>query len=156
MSTFADRTLASGVESRQEWSPARVFLVAAGVYLLVVGIAGFLIDRSFPVGSGEALHSGSADIFGIFKTNGWHSLSAVLFGALAIAFAIKPETARAGALVVGVPNALVLFAFLIEDPRTFWFASNGADQVAHALLGFGGIAAALLTRKPNVSTGARA
>lgn len=154
MTTVFDRRPPLGAPS-SAWSPARLFLVAAGIYLLVIGTAGFLYDASFPIGSDEAARAGSGQIFGIFETNGWHNLAGLVFGILAVAFALKPETARAGALVVGVPNALVLIAFALEDPRTFWFASNGADSVVHALLGFGGIAAALATRSHSLRTEGR-
>jgi preprotein translocase subunit SecG len=129
-----------------EWSPARVYLAVAGAYLIVVGIAGFLIQRSFPIGAAEVESAGSAEVFGVFETNGWHNLAALVFGIVAVYFLIRPDRAAFGALIVGVPNAFVAIVFALADPKTFWFASNGADSVAHVLLGAGGIAAALMSR----------
>ena len=127
------------------WSAARVYLVVAGVYLVGVGVIGFFYDASFPIGAEAARRAGSAEIFGIFETNGWHNVAGLLFGAVAVYFATRPRDDVFGALVLAVPNALVTVAFAVEDPRTFWFASNGADNVVHATLGFGGIVVALLT-----------
>ena len=126
-----------------EWSPARLYLALTALYLIVLGVAGFLYDASFPTSSAEVGH---AHVFGIFETNGWHNLAGVAFGVIALVALLDPARARIGALVVAVPNAVVFVTFALFDPRTFLFASNGADNVVHALLGFGGIAAALLTR----------
>jgi uncharacterized membrane protein len=117
----------------------------AGIYLVVLGGAGFFYDSSFPTASGAVRHD---HIFGVFETNGWHNVAGLAFGLIAIAFLASPERARLGALVVGVPNAIVFLAFALWDPRTFLIASNGADQIVHFVLGFGGIAAAMATRQP--------
>lgn len=133
---------ASGTFAGQ-WSPARIYLAITAVYLLLLGVAGFVADASFPTSSAAVGHH---HLFGIFDTNGWHNLAAIVFGAIAVVALLDPVRARMGALVVAVPNALVFVTFALLDPSTFWFASNGADNVVHALLGFGGIAAALATR----------
>ncbi|MFN2589237.1 MAG: DUF4383 domain-containing protein [Actinomycetota bacterium] len=133
-------------ETGSGWTPARIYLAGAGVYLVVVGAVGFLYDASFPVGAEEAARAGSDHVFGVFETNGWHNLAGLVFGVIALLFLTRPRDAVLGALVVGVPNAATFVAFLVEEPTTFWFASNGADAVAHAALGFGGIVAALLSR----------
>jgi hypothetical protein len=120
-----------------------VYLAVSGVYLIVLSGAGFLYDSSFPTSSEHVMHDLA---FGVFETNGWHNVAGLLFGLIAIAFLVRPEWARVGAVIVGVPNAIVFVAFALWDPRTFLIASNGADQVVHAALGFGGILAALATR----------
>jgi Domain of unknown function (DUF4383) len=125
-----------------QWSPARVYLAVTAAYLLVLGVAGFLSDASFPTSSAAVGHH---HVLGIFDTNGWHNLAGMVFGALALVAALDPTRARMGALIVAVPNAFVFVTFALVDPSTFWFASNGADNVVHAVLGFGGIAAALAT-----------
>ena len=126
-----------------EWSPARVYLAITAAYLLVLGIGGFFADASFPTSSAAVGH---AHAFGIFETNGWHNLAGLAFGVIALVACLAPERARIGALIVAIPNAIVFVTFALWDPATFLFASNGTDNVVHALLGFGGIAAALATR----------
>jgi hypothetical protein len=149
MSTIASgrSRLRAGLGRR--WSPARVYLLASGIYLAILGGFGFLYNHSFPMGARAMQHASSAHVFGTFETNGWHNLAGLLFGIIALAFVIRPERARLGALVVGLPNAFVFITFAVADPKTFWIASNGADSVVHAVLGFGGILAALATRSPN-------
>jgi hypothetical protein len=123
------------------------------VYLVLIGAIGFLYNASFPIGADATARAPSAEVFGLFETNGWHNLAGVVFGLIALYFLLaRPRDAAFGALVVGVPNAITFVAFLIEEPATFWFASNGADAVAHAVLGFGGILAAALSlgRRPRV------
>jgi hypothetical protein len=145
MSTVADRR--QGLEAAEPWSPARFYLIVAGIYLVITGGAGFFYNRAFPIGRAAVGREGVDYIFGIFETNGWHNLAGFVFGVIALYFFFfRPERARLGAFIVSVPNALVTITFAMFDPRLFWFASNGADNVVHALLGFGGIAAALVTR----------
>src|SRR5688500_13753028 len=85
-----------------EWTPARVYLVVTGVYLVVVGAVGFLYNASFPVGAESAARAPSAEVFGLFETNGWHNLAGLLFGVIALLFLARPRGAALGALVVGV------------------------------------------------------
>ncbi len=135
------------VEAEPAWTPARIYLAASGVYLVVIGVIGFLYNASFPVGAEAAARAPSGQVFGVFETNGWHNLAGLVFGLVALYFLLaRPRDARLGALAVGAPNAITFVAFLIEDPTTFWFASDGADAVAHAVLGFGGILAAAVSR----------
>ena len=130
-----------------EMTPARLYLIVAGIYLVITGVAGFIVDQSFPVGA-AARTGDSGMIFGIFETNGWHSLAGLSFGVIALYFYFAlPHLAHIGVLIVAVPNAIVAIVFALEDPRTFWFASNGADAVVHTVLGVGGIVAAALTTK---------
>ena len=136
----------SSVSRAQGWSPARLFMAASAAYHLVLAVPGLLIDQSFPVGSQATAKAGSDFIFGVFETNGWHSVAALSVGLVSLYFAVRPERARVGALALGISQAVVLVAFAVEPPSTFWFASNGADQVVHGLTALGGIASALLTR----------
>lgn len=141
----------SGVDGQltaetNEWGSARIYLALAGFYLVVIGLLGFVEDRTFPTSPDEVNASGTAYALGVFETNGWHNLAGLVFGAIALYFLLRTDRYRLGALIVGVPNALVFVTFELADPATFLFASNGADNVVHALLGFGGIAAALLSK----------
>lgn len=127
------------------WSPARVYLVASGVFLVVAGLIGFTVNSAFPATPADVESAGSGHIFGVFETNGWHNLSTIISGALAFAFAVRPEWARLGALVKGVMYLSVTASIAIWGPETFKIASNGADQVVHATLGVTALAAAALT-----------
>ena len=131
----------------REWTPARIFLAASTVYHLVLAIPGLAMDQSFPVGAEAAARAESEHVFGIFESNGWHSLAGLLFGVVSLYFVLRPQRARAAALGIGLSQLGVVVAFALVPPETFWFASNGADQVIHATTAIGGIGAALLTRR---------
>ena len=127
------------------WSPARIFLAISAGYHLLLGIVGLAIDHSFPVGRDATLHAGGEHVFGIFETNGWHSLAAILLGVVSFYFAARPLHARRAAFLLGLSQLGVALVFAVFPPSTFSFASNGADQVIHSLTALGGIASALLT-----------
>ena len=141
MATTAER----GVEGvgAAAWSPARVYLVASGVFLVVAAAVGFGLSTSFPSSAG-AVDSGP-HIFGIFETNGWHNLAALISGAISLGFAARPEWARLGALVKGTMYVGVTTSIAVWGPETFLLASNAADQVVHGTLGVAGLAAWLAT-----------
>ncbi len=133
-------------EAAQDWSPARIYLVASGIFLLIVGVAGLALNRSFPT-SPEAVESaGSAWLFGVLQTNGWHSVAALVSGGVALAFAVKAEWARMGAIVKGLFYISVTTSLFITSPSTFLLVSNAGDQIVHASLAIGGIATAWATR----------
>lgn len=134
-----------GGRTWQEWSPARIYLVASGVFLLIVGAVGLVINQSFPTSPGAVKAAGSGWLLGL-ETNGWHSVGALFSSVLALAFAMRPEWASFGAMVKGVFYATVTTALAVKDPSTFLFVSNTADQIVHATLALGGIATALATR----------
>ena len=135
------------------WPPARMFMAASAAYHFVLAVPGLVIDQSFPVGAAATVRAGSEYIFGTFETNGWHSVAALLVGLVSLYFALRPERVRQGALALGISQAVVLVAFAVEPPSTFWFASNGADQIVHGLTAVGGVASALLT--PTTSGGSQ-
>ncbi|HEV2757574.1 MAG TPA: DUF4383 domain-containing protein [Actinomycetota bacterium] len=137
-------TIAPG-PSAIAWSPARVYLVASGVFLVASALIGFTVDSSFPATPDAVDSAGSGHIFGIFETNGWHNLTALISGVVALAFAVRPAWARAGAIVKGLMYVAVTVSIAIWGPETFKIASNAADQVVHAALGVTGLAAAALT-----------
>ncbi len=128
-----------------EWSPARLYLVVSGVFLLVVAAAGFTIERSFPLSVSEFRAQESAHILGVLETNGWHNLAAVFSGSLALAFALRPEWARAGALFKGALYVAVTASLAIWGEETFRVATNLADQLVHASLALGGLITGVLT-----------
>lgn len=125
------------------WSPARIFLLVAAIWHLLLGVVGLSLNRSFPVGANAAAGADCDHIFGIFETNGWYSLAASLLGLLAAYFTVSPRRAREVALGIGVVHVGIVAALALWQPETFWLASNAADQVVHASTAIGGIASAL-------------
>ena len=123
-------------------------MAASAAYHLLLGIAGVAIDQTFPIGADATAHAVSDHVFGIFETNGWHSSAALLIGFISLYFTLRPTRVREGALFVGISQLGVVVTFALMSPATFWFASNGADQVIHAVTAVGGIGSALLTRSP--------
>lgn len=119
--------------------------MAAAVWHLPLGTIGFLYERDFPIGVAATQSHGSVHIFGVFETNGWHNLAAVLRGIVALYFTFNPRRARAVALAIGVFHVGVTLSLMIWDPSTFWIASNAADQIVHASSAIGGIAFGLAT-----------
>jgi hypothetical protein len=119
-------------------------LLASAAYHLLLAIVGLAIDQTFPLGASATAHASSEHVFGIFETNGWHSLAALLLGVVSLYFALRPTRAREAALAIGVSQLLVVVTFGLLPPSTFWFASNGADQVVHTSTAIGGIGSALL------------
>ena len=133
-------------KAQEKWSPARIFMLISALYHLPLGIAGLLYDQTFPIGAADAEHAGSDHIFGIFETNGWHSLAALALGVVSVYFLMQPRRARDAALVIGVLHVGIVVAFFAWPPETFWFASNTADQIVHSFTAIGGIGAAVLSR----------
>ena len=120
-------------------TPARLYLLVSGGYLLVVGVVGFGLDASFPTSSAEVAAS-HGHLFGIFETNGWHNLGAVGLGLSALVVAIgRPGHSAVVAVLSGAANAGVFLLFAGWEPATFLVASNAADQVVHATLAVGGL-----------------
>ena len=148
-------TMERRVSARADrWTPARWFLLAIAISHLPLGIGGLVVDRSFPIG-GEAARAGdSGHLFGVFETNGWHSLAALALGVLATWIVVRPGRARLVALALGVFHVGLVVQLAIWDPRSFWLASNGADQIVHASTAVGGIVSGLLTRPNRESLGA--
>lgn len=141
---------------RSAWTPARIFMLVSVLYHLPLGITGLLYDQTFPIGSTAAGRAPSEFIFGIFETNGWHSLAGLLIGLLSLYFLLRPARAREAALGIGVLHVGVFVGLLLWPPNTFWLASNAADQVIHAFTAVAGIVAGLMTSRRAPSSGERA
>ena len=131
----------------EDWTPARAFLGFSAAYHLLLAAGGLAIDQTFPVGADAAARAGSKHVFGIFETNGWHSVAGLLVGVVSLYYTLRPAHARPAAFALGLSQLGVVVAFAVVAPTTFWFASNGADQVIHAATAVGGIGSALLTRR---------
>lgn len=128
------------------WTPARWFLLGVAITHLPLGVGGLFVNSSFPIGAEAARDGDSGILFGVFETNGWHSLAALSLGVLAAWIVFRPEPARRVALALGVFHVALVVQFAIWDPRNLWIASNGADQIVHASTAVGGIVSGLLTR----------
>ena len=131
--------------TRPRWTPARLFMLVSTLYHVPLGTLGLAVDRTFPIGSSEAEHAGSEHVFGIFETNGWHSLAALILGVVSLYFFLRPRRAREVALAIGIAHVGIVLSFELWPPETFWFASNAADQVVHAFTAVTAIAAGVLT-----------
>ena len=149
MSTAVDE---AGRVRSERWTPARVFMLVSTLYHLPLGIAGLIYDQTFPVGAAAAQRAGSELVFGIFETNGWHSVAALVLGVVSVYCTFNPRRARDVALAIGLFHVGIVASLEIWDPSTFWLASNFADQVIHASTAIGGIASALLTRRHSSAT----
>lgn len=128
------------------WTPARWFLLAFAIVHLPLAVAGLMVDRSFPIGAGAARAADPGHVFGVFETNGWHTLGALLLGVIAAVAVIRPGRERAVALAIGALHVWLVVSLVLWDPSNFWIASNDADQIVHASSAIGGIASGLLTR----------
>ena len=140
-------TVAARRRQAGTWTPARVFMFVSAVWHLPLGIVGLAIDQTFPIGSGETTMAHSEHIFGIFETNGWHSLAGLVLGSISAFFAARPRRARDAALAIGIFHVGLVAALIAWAPETFWIASNAADQVVHSSTAIAGIGTALLTRR---------
>lgn len=132
-------------------SPARIFLVISAIYHTILGAIGLVIDQTFPLSSSAAQRANSELVLGVFETNGWHSVAGLAVAAASLLFVLWPQHEREGALAIGISQLGVVLAFAFQDPATFLFASNGADQVIHSVTAVGGIVAGFLT-KPHQPT----
>ncbi len=129
------------------WTPARIFMAISAVWHLPLGIAGLVVDQTFPVGAQATATAGSEHIFGIFETNGWHSLAALVLGVVSLLFAWRPERARAAALVIGGLHVGIVASLILWGAATFWLASNTSDQVVHSATAIGGLVSGLMTAR---------
>ena len=123
------------------WTPARIYLVVSGIFLVGAALTGFGYSTSFPSSADAVRSAHNPHIYGIFETNGWHNLTSLVSGLVSRSFALRPEWARTGALVKGSLYTVVTISIAIWGPETFLLASNAADQVVHASLAVAGLAA---------------
>lgn len=130
--------------SAAQWSPARIYLVGSGVFLVALAAVGFAVNTSFPT-EADQVGTTSDHVFGVLETNGWHNLAGLVSGIVALGFGMRPEWARAGALVKGTAYVVIASSIAIDGGDGFWIASNAADQVVHASLAIGGLATGVMT-----------
>jgi len=85
---MADRSDQRPRRATDEAGPARLYALAAGVFLSLLGVLGFFYDAGFDTGTKLA----ADDIAGIIVVNGWRNVIYLASGLLALAFA--PRHAR--------------------------------------------------------------
>ncbi len=139
-------TITASSTRATEWTPARWFLLVFAVVHLPLGVAGLIADRSFPFGVGATRAGDAGHVFGVFETNGWHSLGALLLGVVAATALVRRSRERLIALAIGALHVWLVFSLIVWDPSNFMIASNDADQIVHASSAVGGLVSGLMTR----------
>jgi Domain of unknown function (DUF4383) len=118
-------------------SPARLYAAAAGLLLVVVGIAGFFYSASF--GSPGAVE----EALGTLRVNAWLNLLYVAVGSLGLLLAgTAPRTyARTvGALL----TVLAVWGFALDGGAAIlgFLPAGGGNEALNLVLGLLGLAAA--------------
>jgi hypothetical protein len=126
-------------------NPARLYAGVVGATLAVAGIIGFFYSASF--GS-----PGDVDaVFGILNVNAWHNLVHIATGLLGLAaFSAGAYASRTYAFGLGVLYiAVAIWGFVIGDGESIlgFLPINTEDNVFHALVGVGGLAAGFSDRR---------
>jgi hypothetical protein len=125
--------------------PAVAYLWVWGAVLVILGGAGLALHPDFAVGRGVS----HEHLFGVFETNGWHSVAGLAFGIPSLVVASRaPGWAPATALAVGLFGGVVPAASFaaVGDGGVFLglIPVDIADAVAlHLLPGLLGVAAAI-------------
>ncbi len=145
----ADNTRARGPSDK---TPAQLYSLIFGAVLLLAGILGFIADSSF----GDLGSDVSGDKLVLFEVNGWHNLVHIASGAVGLAMAGKPSTARLFALGFGAVYLLVTLIGVIDGDSIFGLLPiNSADNVLHAAIALVGIAAGLASSPAGSGSRAR-
>ena len=123
--------------------PARLYVLAAGIGLALLGVFGFFYDSSF--GTGDKLTSD--DLAGILNVNGWRNV--IYLGTGVLALALGPRAARIAALGLGAFYLVFGLWGLAETERGIGsmfdtLPLGDADNALHLILGGLGLVAALI------------
>lgn len=120
---------------------AQWYCLLFGATLLLVGILGFIADRSFDTGS--AIESGS---FLGFEVNGWHNLVHLASGIVLLAAANTRPSAKAVAIGFGFVYGVVALWGLIDGESVLSLIPvNTADNLLHVALSGLGIALGMMS-----------
>ncbi len=135
--------------------PVQVAALVTGVVFALVGILGFIPGITTKYGDlSFAGHQSEAHLLGLFQISILHNIVHLLFGVAGIAAARTVGAAR-GFLIGGGVIYLVLavYGFVIsQDSPANFVPVNPADNLLHAVLGVGMLAAGFVLGK----TGGRA
>jgi hypothetical protein len=128
-------------------TPAQWFSIVVGPLLLLVGILGFVADSTFDVGHNDATGGDlQGDGFLGFEVTGWHNLVHIASGLLLLVLAKRRSTAKLATIGFGAVYALVTVIGLIDGNDVLGFIPvNAADNVLHALLSIGSLAAGFVS-----------
>ena len=129
-------------------SSAQLLAQAAGVGLVVLGLAGFFYNGEF-----TANHAVHDDMFGLFRVNGWHNTLHVASGAIGLVMASSPARSRDYALGTGVLYlGLAIWGFAIGSGHSILsiVPVNLADNLLHLAIGVAGLAAGISSSRATV------
>jgi len=125
----------------QDKTLAQVYAMALGGVLVLVGIAGFLVEPSF--GVGDSAQRGTLIAFDI---NGWHNVVHLLSGIVGLAMAGTAAKARLFSIGYGVVYVLVtILGFAVGDGGLLLsiIPINTADNLLHLAIAVAGIGVGL-------------
>jgi hypothetical protein len=125
-------------------TPAQLYALVFGAVLLLVGILGFFLSASFATGDAVAQEKSTLILFDI---NGYHNVIHLASGAVGLAMAATPASARLFALGFGVVYGLVtVLGFVLTNDMEVLLGIipiNMADNFLHLAISALGIAAGL-------------
>jgi hypothetical protein len=120
---------------------AQWYCLLVGGLLTLIGILGFIADRSFETG-GDV----SGGSFLGFEVNGWHNLVHLGSGIVLLAAANTRPTAKTVAIGFGFVYAIVALWGIIDGSTVLGVIPvNAADNVLHVILAALGIATGMLS-----------
>ena len=125
----------------QDKTLAQVYAMALGGVLVLVGIAGFLVEPSF--GVGDSAQRGTLIAFDI---NGWHNVVHLLSGIVGLAMAGTAAKARLFSIGYGVVYVLVtILGFVVGDGGLLLsiIPINTADNLLHLVIALTGVGVGL-------------
>ena len=125
----------------QDKTLAQVWALVLGGVLVLVGLAGFLVEPSF--GIGDSAERGTLIAFDI---NGWHNVVHLLSGIVGLAMAGTAAKARLFSIGYGVVYVLVtILGFIVGDGGLLLsiIPINTADNLLHLAIAVSGIAIGL-------------
>ena len=141
----------SDVRADRRRTPAQWYCLLGGLALLLAGILGFIANSAFDTGNNI-----DGDKLIVFEVNGWHNLVHLASGAVGLAMAGKPASARLFALGFGGVYVLVTIIGFIDGNDIFGLLPiNAADNVLHLLIALAGIAAGLASSPEGARSRAR-
>lgn len=123
--------------------PARLYALAAGAFLALLGVLGFFYDAEF----GTGVNLAGDDLAGLLIVNGWRNVIYLATGVLALAFAAR--TPRRVAFGLGLFYLVFAIWGLAETERDIGglldaIPLGDKDNGLHLALGILGLGAALI------------